>query len=102
LAAIFTAAVDEAPVLDVAADVELAGAAALLVAELPVDECVCVPDDGVDEDVLPPQPASASTTAGRAKPKKIALRTGRSLHFDHGARRDWASPWLLRPDIETR
>ena len=78
--------------LDVAADVELAGAAALLVAELPVDECVGVPDDGVDEDVLLPQPASASTTAGRAKPKKIAFRTGRSLHFDHGHDGGWALP----------
>jgi hypothetical protein len=99
---IFTAAVEEAPVLDVAADVELAGAAALLVAELPVDDCVCVPDDGVDEDVLVPQPASASTTAGRAKPKKIALRTRAPFTSIMGRDGGWGLPWLPRPDIETR
>jgi hypothetical protein len=90
LAEIFTA-VDEAPALDVAADVELAGAAALLVAEL-LGELELL-------ELEPPQPASANTTAGRAKPEKNALRTAYSLHFDHGGAtgsRDPAWPGLRK------
>jgi hypothetical protein len=90
LAEIFTA-VDEAPALDVAADVELAGAAALLVAEL-LGEL-----ELLELELEPPQPASANTTAGRAKPEKNALRTAYSLHFDHGGAtgsRDPAWPGL--------
>ena len=90
LAEIFTAAVDEAPALDVAADVELAGAAALLVAEL------------LELELEPPQPASANMTAGRAKPEKNALRTAYSLHFDHGMRRGAGPGLASESDTEPR